>query len=111
MLLSCGEAWWLGCGRGGPEEAGQLARDRDNRDVVVLAARFHRRVGVVQALLGTVGDLQDVIGLPFLAVGQGRADTRFAGVVPSGLDKEAAGELRSGLRDLTVPVALAGLLT
>lgn len=46
--------WGLGCGRGGPEEAGQLARDRDDRDVVMLAARLHRGVGVVQALLGAV---------------------------------------------------------
>jgi hypothetical protein len=34
--------------------------DGDSRDVVVLAARLHRRVEVVQALLAAVGDLQDV---------------------------------------------------
>src|ERR1039457_7283121 len=38
---------WLGCGRGGPEEAGQLACDRDGRDVVVLAARAHAGVEVM----------------------------------------------------------------
>jgi len=65
-----------------PREAGQLARDRDDSDVVRLAARLHRRVGVMQALLGTVGDRQDVIGLPLLAVAQGRADTRLAAVLP-----------------------------
>jgi len=74
----CGEAAGSGCGRGGPEEARQLPGDGDSRDVVVLAARLHRRVEVVQALLAAVGDLQDVVGLSFLAVGERRADTRFA---------------------------------
>jgi hypothetical protein len=59
---------WLGRSRGGPEEARQFTGDRAGRDVVLLPARFHRGVRVMQALLGTVGDLQDVIGQPFLAV-------------------------------------------
>ena len=66
--------------------------DGDSRDVVVLAARLHRRVEVVQALLAAVGDLQDVVGLSFLAVGERRADTRFAAVVPSSLDQRASCE-------------------
>jgi len=63
----------------------------------------------MQAMLAAVGDLQDVIGLPFLAVGERRADTRFAAVVPGRLDEQAAGELRPGLRDRSVIVMLAGL--
>jgi hypothetical protein len=45
---------WLGCGRGGPEEARQFACDCDDRDVVRLTAGAHGCVEVVQALLATV---------------------------------------------------------
>jgi len=64
----------------------------------------------MQALLGAVADLKDVVGLPVLAVFERDADAGFAGVLPGGLDQHAASEHRPGLRDLTVPVALAGLL-
>ncbi len=58
----------LGCGRDGPEEARQLSRDRDDRDVVMLPAGSHRGVEVMQSLLRTIADLQDVVGLAVLAV-------------------------------------------
>jgi hypothetical protein len=58
----------LGGGRGGPEEARQFAGARDDGDVVWLSAGFHLSVDAMDSLLGSVGDLQDVLGLPVLAV-------------------------------------------
>jgi hypothetical protein len=105
-VLLCGvvKLGWLGCGRGGPQEARQLAGDRDDRDVVRLSACPHRGVEVMQPLPRTVTDLQDVVGLAFLAVGECGADAGFAAVMPGGLDQQATGECRSGLRDRPVPV-------
>ena len=60
-------------------------------------------VDAVQALLGAVGDLQDVVGLAGLAVGQRRADPRRAAVVPGRLDQQPAGERRAGLGDRALP--------
>ena len=50
------------CGRG-PEEAGQLAGDRDRRDVCRLAALFEAVVDSVQAALSATGDLKHVVGV------------------------------------------------
>jgi hypothetical protein len=49
--------------------------------------------------LGTVGDLQDVIGLAKLSVLQVRADPRVASIVPGRLDQQPARERGAGLRD------------
>src|SRR5581483_3299994 len=43
-----------------PEEPGELARDRDGRDVVRLAALAQATVETEQPLLGAPGDLQHV---------------------------------------------------
>ena len=83
-------AWWPGAARptgglsavrswrggGGPEEPGELARDGDGGDVVRLAALAQAVVEAVQAVLGAPGDLQDVVGLAGLAVGERGADPR-----------------------------------
>ncbi len=91
-------------GGGGPEEAGQLAGAGDDGDVVVACRGPHRvRLTRVQALLGAVGDRQDVVGLAGLAVGQRRAEPRLAAVVPGRLDQQPAGERRPGLGDRALP--------
>jgi hypothetical protein len=81
----------VGCARGGPEEAGELAGDRDDDHVSGLAAVAHSSVDFEQALLAAVGDLQDVVRLPELSVLQGRAESRLTGVVPGGLNQHAGG--------------------
>ena len=86
-------------GGGSPEEAGQFAGDGDDGHVGVFAAAAHRVVDAVQALLGAVGDLQDVVGLPGLAIAQGGADPRRAAVVPGGLDQQPPRERAAGLGD------------
>src|SRR6185503_15956873 len=91
-------------GGGGPEEAGQLTSAGDNDDIVWLAAGAHPSVDAVQALLGAVCDLKDVVGLALLAVGQRGAQSRRTAVVPGRLDQQPAGEHRPGLGDR----ALAG---
>lgn len=55
-------------GRGSPQEAGQFTSARDDGHVAGLPAGAHLLVDAVEALLGAVGDLQDVSGLPLLAV-------------------------------------------
>ena len=59
--------------------------------------------------LGARGDLQDVVGLARLAVGEGDADPRRSGVVPGRLDQEAAGDPRTGLGDRPLGGRLPGL--
>jgi hypothetical protein len=58
----------------------------------------------MQALLGVVSDLQNVVGLTVLAVGQGRADPWLPGVLPGGLDQQPARERRPGLGDRPLSV-------
>ena len=57
-------------GSGGPEEAGQLTRARDDGEIVWLASRTHRAVHAIEALLSTVCDSEDVVGLSDLTVGE-----------------------------------------
>ena len=77
-------------GGGGPEKAGQLAGAGDDGDVVRLAADAHGAIEAVQALLGAVGDREDVVGLAGLAVGKRRAEPLLAAVVPRQLDQQPA---------------------
>jgi hypothetical protein len=66
---------------------------------VGLAALAQAGVETVQSVLGARGDLQDVVGLAGLAVGDRGADPWWAGVVPGGLDEQPAGIGRAGLGD------------
>jgi len=59
--------WWLVGGGGCPEEAGELAGDRDGHDTVRFAARFHLPVDAMEPVLGRVRDLQHGLRLPLLA--------------------------------------------
>ena len=85
---------WAGLvgGGGGPEEAGQFAGAGDDDDVVGLAAGAHALMDAVESLLGAVGDLQDVVWLAELAVGQCRAQAWLTGVVPGCFDEQPAGQ-------------------
>ena len=80
---------------GGPEEAGEFARDRDGRDVAGLAAFAEALVEAVQPPLGTQGDLDDVVGLSPAAFGEGDTGPGLGQVVPGGLDEEPVGRSRS----------------
>jgi hypothetical protein len=70
----------------------------------------HPGVEVMQTVLRAVGDLQDVLGLPGLAVAEGHADPGLAGVVPGRLDQQPPGEGRPRLRDRPLARGLAGLV-
>jgi len=70
---------WLGSGRGGPEEAGELACDRDDGHVVRFAARAHLHVDVVESVLSAVCDREDVQSSDGRSNGR---DNRAAGVRP-----------------------------
>jgi hypothetical protein len=59
---------------------------------VRLAAGSHPGVNAVDAVLGAVGDLVDVVGLSGLALGERDPDPRLASVVPGGLDQQPASE-------------------
>lgn len=50
--------------------------------MVGFAAGVHASVDVMDPLLGGVGDLQHMLGLPRLSVLQGRAGPWFTGVMP-----------------------------
>lgn len=67
------------CGGGGPEEAGEFAGARDDSDVVRLAAGAHPVIEAVQAMLASVRDLKDVLGLAVLAALERGADPGLAG--------------------------------
>jgi hypothetical protein len=67
-------------------------------------------VETVEAVLRAPGDLEDVVGLTDLPVGQRGTDPGLAQVVPGGLDEEAAGEAGAGLGDRTARLARAGLV-
>jgi len=49
---------------------------------VRLAAAAHAVIDPVQPVLGTVSDLQDMLGLSLLAVSEGRPDPWGASVLP-----------------------------
>lgn len=66
-------------GGGGPEEAGEFAGARDDSDVVRLAAGAHPVIEAVQAMLASVRDLKDVLGLAVLAALERGADPGLAG--------------------------------
>ena len=70
-----------------PEEAGKLAGARDDDHVVRLAAGAHAVVDAMQALLGAISDLQDMVGLTLLAVAEVHPDPRGTRVVPGRLDQ------------------------
>ena len=73
---------WLGRGGRRPEEAREFTRYRDDGYVMRLSAGAHVHVNVVQAMLGTVGDRQDMLGLTVLTALERRADPRLASGVP-----------------------------
>jgi hypothetical protein len=77
---------------------------------VRLAAVAQAPVEAVEAVLGAPGDLQDVIGLAGLAVGQCGADPRLAGVVPGRFDQQPPCVGGAGLGDRALDRGLAGLL-
>lgn len=76
-----------------------MTRARDDGEIVWLASRTHRAVHAIEALLSTVCDREDVIGLADLTVGERCSQPGLAAVVPGGLDQQAAGEHRTGLGD------------
>jgi hypothetical protein len=64
---------------------------------VRLAAAAHAVIDPVQPLLGTVCDLQNMVGLALLTVLEGHPDPWGAAVVPGGLDQQPASKARTGL--------------
>jgi hypothetical protein len=92
---------------GGPEEAGEFAGDGDGGDVGRLAVCAQAGVESVQPVLGSPGDLEHVRGLSLLAVGDGRADSRLAQVVPGRFDQEPPRVAGAGLGDRALAAALA----
>jgi hypothetical protein len=94
--------WWVVSswrGGRGPQEAGKLPGHRDGCDVSRLAALAQPPADSVKARLGAPGDLQDLVGLAGLAVGQRRAYPRFPRVVVAGLDQQPTSDPRAGLGD------------
>ena len=63
---------------GGPEEAGEFARDGDGGDVGRLAVCAQAGVEAVEPVLGTPGDLEQMRRLALLAVGDRCPDSRLA---------------------------------
>ena len=100
----------LGGGGGGPEEAGEFAGDSDDDHVVWFAAGAYAVEHVVQAVLGAVGDREDVLGLAVLAAVERRADPWWTGVVRGRFDQQPAGELGADLGDRALSGGLAGLV-
>jgi hypothetical protein len=66
---------------------------------VWLAAAAHPVIDTVQPLLGTVSDLQDMLGLALLAVLEGHPDPGVSSVVPGRLDEQPSSEARPRLGD------------
>ena len=106
----CGKVW-SGSDSGSPQEAGQLTGTGHGDHVVGLAPRAHPCVDAMDPVLGSVGDLKDVIGLALLPAGQPLSDARWASVLPGGLDQQAAGEAGAGLGDRALVVGFPGLGT
>jgi hypothetical protein len=98
------------CHGGGAEEAGELAGGGDDSDVSRLAAFAQSPVQSVEAVLGTPGDLEHVVGLAFVTAAQGDADARLARVVPGGLDQQSACVAGAGFGDRSACLAFAGLV-
>jgi hypothetical protein len=69
-----------------------VAACHDDGHVVRLATAAHPVIDPVQPVLGTIGDLQDMLGLAKLAIAEGHPDSRGASVVPGGLDEQPASE-------------------
>ena len=89
----------LGCGRGGPEKAGQLSGARDDDHVVGFAASLHPSVDAMDALLRSVGALQHMFRLSLLTVLEGRADPWLPVVMPRRFDQQPACEAGPSLGD------------
>lgn len=86
--------------RGGPAEAGELARDGDRDDRAALATlAVLSAPGAVQALLRVPADRDDVRGLSGLAALECLALGRGSSVVPRGFDEQPAAVPAAGLRD------------
>ena len=88
-------------GRGGPEESGELAGDRDGRDGGALPA-FGGEVAVAA--------VQPDLGLPGALVGERAAfaDAGWVVVGPGGLDEQSARVVVAGLGDVPAVALLSG---
>jgi hypothetical protein len=62
------------------------------------------RVDAMQAMLRAPGDLEDVVGLAVVALGERLADPGRPGVVPGRFDEDPPRVPRAGLGDVPVRV-------
>src|SRR5271165_4893886 len=75
----------------GPDETGQLARNRGGDDVGRLAGAGELAIAGTQSGLGFPGDLADRSGLFLLSQQQLAADPRREAIAPGRLDQQPAG--------------------
>jgi len=83
---------------------------RAHATVITLPGFLRARIRLwmrCRAVLGSPGDLQDVVGQAVVALGELGTDPGWAGVVPRRLDEDPPGVLGAGLGDRPVHVLLA----